>query len=412
MRSTRAVRIAATGACIMTFTVGCGFQGLNSLPLPGAVGRGAGASMYYAQVANVGTLEPNSPVLVDDVVVGSITSMTFDDWHVNVEFAVRPGVTIPVNAVARVGQTSLLGSMHLAVDPPAGETPTGRLSAGTTIPLSRSATYPSTEQTLSALSVVVNGGGLGQIGDVIHSFNEAFGGHENQIRDLLTRLDDFVGVFDRQRDKIVATISSLNRLAGTLAAQNQVITEALHKIPPALDVLIRERPTLISAMDKLRNFSDTSVAVINDTQEDLVKNLQNMAPTFRALADVGPNLAIALGSATTFPQAQDTIDRGIKGDYMNLFGQIDLTIPRLKRTMFLGTRWGDNSAQLIPAPGEPYGTIYTKDPLGLPLAPPADAPPSAASLPQDGSTVEIPAPQHNSPEPPAPATEPASGGQP
>jgi len=39
--------------------------------------------------------------------------------------------------------------------------------------LNRSSTYPSTEQTLSALSVVVNGGGVGQIGDIVREFNAA-----------------------------------------------------------------------------------------------------------------------------------------------------------------------------------------------------------------------------------------------
>ena len=29
---------------------------------------------------------------------------------------------------------------------------------------------------------------------------------------------------------------------------------------------------------------------------------------------------------------------------MNLFAIFDLTVPRLKRTLFLGTRWGDEDA--------------------------------------------------------------------
>ena len=34
------------------------------------------------------------------------------------------------------------------------------------IPLSSSSAYPSTEQTLSAVSLVLNGGGLGQVQDI------------------------------------------------------------------------------------------------------------------------------------------------------------------------------------------------------------------------------------------------------
>ena len=62
---------------------------------------------------------------------------------------VKPDVGIPANAVATVGQTSLLGSMHVALRTPLGQAPSGRLVPGATIPLKQSSKYPSTEQTLS-----------------------------------------------------------------------------------------------------------------------------------------------------------------------------------------------------------------------------------------------------------------------
>src|SRR5699024_7656816 len=111
----------------------------------------------------------------------------------------------------------------------------------------RSSTYPSTEKTLSALSVVVNGGGLGQVGDIVREFNAALNGREGQIRDLLTQLNDFVGMLDAQRDDINATIGAMNRLAGTFAAQRPVVAAALRRIPPALEVLTRERPRITTA---------------------------------------------------------------------------------------------------------------------------------------------------------------------
>ena len=170
--------------------------------------------------------------MINDVVVGSVGKMTVQGWHANVEVSIRPDVVVPENAVASVGQTSLLGSMHLQLNPPIGEPPRGRLQPGATIPLSKSSTYPSTEQTLSLLSLVINAGGLAQLGDIVHNFNASVHGREQQIRDLLTRLDTFVGVLDQQRDNIIASIQALNRLAGTFAAQRDALTEALNKVPP------------------------------------------------------------------------------------------------------------------------------------------------------------------------------------
>ena len=198
-------------------TTGCAFQGLNSLPLPGAVGRGPDAHVYHVEIANVGTLESNSPVMIDDVIVGSVRKMTVQGWHANVEISVKPDVVVPANAVASVGQTSLLGSMHVELNPPPGEAPSGRLEPGATIPLDKTSKYPSTEETLASLSLVINTGGLAQLGDIIHNLNGALSGRQQQVRELLTRLDTFVGTLDDQRDNVVASIQSLNRLADTFA---------------------------------------------------------------------------------------------------------------------------------------------------------------------------------------------------
>jgi phospholipid/cholesterol/gamma-HCH transport system substrate-binding protein len=374
-------RAMVIGSAVMLAVTGCAFQGVNSLPLPGAVGRGSDSAVYHVEVANIGTLESNSPVLIDDVVVGSVGKMHLHGWHIDVEVSVKRDVAVPANAVAAVGQTSLLGSMHLALDPPLGQAPTGRLRPGATIGLDSSSTYPSTEQTLSSLAAVVNGGGLGQIGDIVHNFNVALSGRQDAVRDLLTRLDTFAGTLNQQRDNIIATISELNRFSATLAGQQDSITRALEKVPPALEVLLRERPRLTTALEKLRVLSDNVTGVVNDTQADLVKNLQNLEPTIRALADVGPDIDTALAYVPTFPLSQNVIDRGIRGDYMNLWVTVDFTNARLKRGLLLGTRLGQNRASMTPAPGDPgYDAYYTKNPLGvgtsLPFGPIPDAAPA------------------------------------
>ncbi|WP_445163686.1 MCE family protein [Mycobacterium sp. Dal123C01] len=386
-------RLLVIGSCVLLTAAGCGFKGLNSLPLPGAVGRGPGAQIFHVQIADVATMEANSPVMIDDVVVGSVSNMTMRDWHADVEVAVRPDVVVPANVVASVGQTSLLGSMHLELNHPVDQPPTGRLKSGATIPLSKSSTYPSTEQTLSSLSVVINTGGLGQIGDFIHNVNAALSGHEREARDLLTRLDTFVGTFDDQRDNIIASIQALDRFAATLGGQRDVITAALRQIPPALDVLLRERPRITTVLDKLRVFSDTATGLVNDTQADLVKNLENLVPTICSLAQVGPDLDKNLAfAASAFPYGQNLIDRGIRGDYFNVFVIIDMTRARLKNHTFLGTHWQQEDLSMVPAPGDPgYDAYYAKNPngegvTGLPRtpAPPDRCGPNIGGSPAPG----------------------------
>ena len=386
-------RVLAIGSCVALTATGCAFHGLNSLPLPGAVGRGAGADIYHVELANVVTMESNSPVMIDDVVVGSVGPMTVKDWHADVQISVKHDLVIPANVEASIGQTSLLGSMHLELNPPLGQPGVGRLRPGATIPLSRSSTYPSTEQTLSSLSLVVNGGGLGQVGEIIHNFSAALAGRGGAVRDLINRFDTFVGTLDQQRDNIVASIQALDQIGGTFAAQRDVITQVLRKLPPALDVLIKERPRLTAALDGLRKFSNTATGLINDTQADLVRNLKNLEPTVKGLADVGPDLDTALAALTVFPFTQNFVDRAVRGDYFNLHVQLDLSIPRLKRGLFLGTHWGQLGEQQIPGPGDPPYLQYTRDPLHGGFGPPpgAQAPPPPAGVPPAGPQAPGPA---------------------
>ncbi|MDH6246474.1 MCE family protein [Mycobacterium sp. OTB74] len=372
---TAARQLGVLSAATALVSTGCAFQGLNSVPLPGVVGSGSDSLTYHVEIANVATLESNSPVMINNVVVGSIGPMRVVGKHADVQISMRPDAVVPANAVARIGQTSLLGSMHLELGPPVGEPARGRLLPGATLALNRNSTYPSTEETLSALSTVINAGGLGHTGDIIHAAAAALAGHQNEFRDVLERLNRFVGVINDQRDQIVASIGAINRLSSQLAAQRPAIEAALRDIPPALDVLIKERPRLISALDKLRELSNTSTALVNDSKDDLVKNLQNAAPTLQALADVGPDLDLLLGYLPTFPFTQNFLDRALRGDYFNVFALADLTVPRLKRTIFLGTRWGDPNAVEVPAPGDPDYLQYTHNPLTTPVAPATPAAP-------------------------------------
>ncbi|WP_067855229.1 MCE family protein [Nocardia shimofusensis] len=363
-------RRVASAACLLLTVTGCGAHGVNSVPLPGAESNSSRATLVSIEIANVGTLTPNSPVMIDDVVAGSVRTISLDGWHAVVEAAVRPETEIPANVVATVGQTSLLGSTHLALNTPDGEHSTGRLESGARLPLNRASTYPSTEQTLASLSVVVNGGGLGQLGDIVAELNNALDGRQDQVVDLLTRLDGFMTVLAEQRADIVASIEALARLGETFAGQTETLTRALDMLPPALDLLLAERPALTDALDRLRVFSDTATGVVTEISADLIADLRNLEPTLKAVADVGPLLDAGLAYATVYPYGQSVIDRAVRGDYINLHATVDLTIPRLQRELLQGTPWADPDAVIQAAVGDPGYAQQTSNPLGVGITPP------------------------------------------
>lgn len=366
-RAKRAMLAVITAALV----AGCSsWQGANSLPLPGTVGTGTQSYTVQAQLPDVGNMERNSRVRVGDVTVGNVSKIERQGWHALVTMSIRNDIVLPANATATVGQTSLLGSLHVELAPPQGIPPVGRLTNGSMIPLSSGAAFPSTEQALASLSVVLNGGGLGEIQDITKTLSTAFQGRENDLRNLINQIDTFVSHLNDQSGDIIAASESLNALVTQLADQKPVLDRALVTVPDALSVLNNERDSLADALTQLGRFSALAADLTNQTKESLIKNLQNIGPVVRSLADAGPALTRSLDALSTFPFSRPTVSKWIRGDYANLSAVIDLTLSRIDASLFTGTRFEGDLTELEMQWGRTIGQMpspYTaRNPLIVP----------------------------------------------
>ncbi len=366
----RRVCTAAIAVCVTLTLAGCQWDGLESLPLPGTEGRGEDAYRVQIQMPNVTTLSQNSPVMVDDVTVGTVDSITVQNWHALVTVSLNGDVELPENVTAKIGQTSLLGSQHLALVAPVHAE--GRLSGGDVIPLERALAYPTTELALSSLSCVLNGGGLAQIQDITTELNSAIGGREDSIRDLLPRLDELVTGLDAQRQDIIDAMSGMDRLAVNVQNQNATLTRALNEVPPALDVLTAQRPNITGAFTSLGRLSDVVSRLVESSGQDLHTNIASLTPVLRALADSGNALTDVLSVLLTYPFPQEGINNVMRGDYANLAMTIDMSLPRLDANFLTGTPLAGRLGGLEGALGtQAAPTAATaNDPLRAPLDPP------------------------------------------
>lgn len=350
---------------------GCGdWRGLNTLPMPGTQGGGDGAFVIQAQLPDVNNIQPNSRVRVGDVNVGTLTKIERQGWHALVTMRLNHDVVLPENSTATIGLTSLLGSLHIELAPPVDVPPYGKLSNGSVIPLSRGGAFPSTEQTLAALSLVLNGGGIGQVQDITEAFSTAFRGREQDLRSMLDQLDLFVRNLNDQTGDIIAATESLNDLVGKFAAQKPVLDHALETIPDALAVLAGQRENLVDAADRLAEFSALTVDSVNQTKENLVKELSDIGPVLESLANAGPSMTRALSLIPTFPFPNETIEKWQRGDYANLTAIVDLTLSRLDAGMFTGTRWEGDLTELELQWGRTIGQFPSPYTQGNPLTVP------------------------------------------
>ncbi len=60
-----------------------------------------------------------------DVNIGNVTKIEVQDWHALVTMRINGDVHLPANSTAKVGQTSLLGAMHIELAPPVDQAARG-----------------------------------------------------------------------------------------------------------------------------------------------------------------------------------------------------------------------------------------------------------------------------------------------
>jgi phospholipid/cholesterol/gamma-HCH transport system substrate-binding protein len=236
--------------------------------------------------------------------------------------------------------------------------------------LDHAGSYPTTEQTLAAASVLLNGGGIGQIQDITTALSTAFDGREGDLRHLLSNLDVFIGRVNDQTDELIAATDAVNRLAGQFGAQKPVIDKALDSVPAALAVLNSQRQHLIDAVDQLGKFSALAADSVNQTKDSLVRQLKALVPVLKSLADAGPALTRSLGLFTTFPFAKDTLMNWLRGDYGNITVIADLTLSRLDASFLTGTRFEGNLTELEMQWGRTIGQMPSPYTAGNPLVAP------------------------------------------
>ncbi|MGV8871313.1 MAG: MCE family protein [Rhodococcus sp. (in: high G+C Gram-positive bacteria)] len=372
MKPGRLAVLATSGAFLLA---GCGATGLVGLPLPGTEGRGDGSYVVTIMMPQVGTITPNSPVQVDDVTVGTIDRIELDGWNAKVTVRIDGDVVLPSDVTAEIGQTSVLGSQHIALRSPASTADTApagatdRLVDGAVIPIERAMIYPTTEQTLSSLSVVLNGGGIDQLDTVTRELYAALDGTSAQARSLLEGVDTLVSTLDDQRTRIVGTIDGLDRLSVTFAEEDKTLADALDRISPALTVLADDRAQITAALAAAARFGSVAEAFSDESRQSLIDNLTSLRTALKYLADSGQDLPASIDTLATFPIPQSAIEKGVRGDYTNLFLVLDLTVERLRSGFLAGTPLGPAAVgpeAMIGAPPVPMpvNTNPLIDPLG------------------------------------------------
>ncbi|WP_051342622.1 MCE family protein [Pseudonocardia spinosispora] len=404
----RGVVLALASAGVLLCASGCSsYKGINSLPLPGTTGTGDGSYQVTLRMANADNMVPNTPVLIDDIPVGTVTGISLDGWTPMLTVRLGKDVRLPANATASLGQTSLLGSKHIQLAAPKDEPAIGRLGPGAVIGTDRTRANPETEDLLAGVSLLLNGGGLQSFQTITTELNQALGGgRAEDARSLLTRLDSFTGGLDQQKGDIIAAMRGLDRLTGILAPRMNEINTALRDLPGGLRTVTDEEPRIRDVLDRFGNATESLAPFADTGSKQLRGVLSELEPALRRTADVQRGTiprALRLLPGVVFPI--DAVPFLVRGDSVNLDVNLDLTNESLDAAFLNGTPLGgslgnatrqlrDESPRLLPGHDSPAPALTGKGPTlpALPGAAPTGSPPDRAGpgSPLDGSGGLLP----------------------
>jgi phospholipid/cholesterol/gamma-HCH transport system substrate-binding protein len=335
----------------------CGWRGISNVAIPGGPGGGSNSYTLYVQTPDTLAINGNSKVMVADVFVGSIRGITLctdrnrrsspecanqatpsgsHDWVATLTLGVANSVKLPKNTTAKIGQTSLLGSQHVELAAPANPSPE-LLKNGDTILLKNSSSFPTTEQTLASLALILRGGGIPNLEVLQNEVYNIFNKRGDQIRSFLGKLDTFTNQLNQQRDDITHAIDSTNRLLVYVGGRADVLDRALTDIPPLIKHFADTKNLLINAVDSVGRLSQAADQYLSEARGPLHTDLQLLQCPLRELGRASPDLVGALKLILTLPFDIDAVPKVVRGDYMNVSLTLDTTYSAVDNAFLTGT---------------------------------------------------------------------------
>ena len=169
---------------------------------------------------------------------------------------------------------------------------------------------------MTSASLLLNGGGLGQLETIVREANLVLDGNEGTARDLLGRMLRTAEAFNASDEDIDATLDALADLSTTLNKRSDTIDAALEDIAPAARVLRANTDELVDLLKSIEQFGDVTTDVVEATRDDLLETLQKFGPVFDELNSLEDQLGPGIDTLVHFA---GLIDRGVPTNYLNTY---------------------------------------------------------------------------------------------
>lgn len=423
-------RFAVTlAAAVSLTTAGCATNGLASLPLPhpGLSEGGYTLTAIFENALNVPAL---AKVRLAGADVGQLESLDAKDYTAVATLRIANGVQLPKGSTVELRSATPLGDVFIAVKPPANASANAAiLKDGDTIGLEDTAAAATVENLLTGAAVLVNGGAVQNLTELINGAGKAAGedGGRNFGR-LIDHTNQLLNTMDRRTDQISDSIVALSGLSRRIDEKNHVLVDLMTAAAPATDVLAQQTTRIAdltvqagATTDMLQKFP--SIAGTDTSGRSVIADMNTLAGAFNDVAN-DPNVSLAAlnrlmplvikassGHSLSLSGNADRLilghipDIGFAGDsgfhgpkwstFNQIIGSFKYTLLRLQERV-VGRGPDVPQVPVIPSPTEP-GQWQVNGPPPGPTAPgeflqPAGPPPGPVPPPAPGAPAAGPTP--------------------
>jgi len=306
----RLIWVAALLAAIVGLSA-CG-PTFSSLPLPGS-GVSGNTITVKADFQDALNLAQGAAVRINGVMSGRVQSVSASNFTAHVTMLVQTAANLRANATARLRYTTPLGELYVEVTNPSTGAP---MQNNGTLGLKQTLTAPTVEDALASASLLINGGGLNQLQTIITEANKALGGHEDNIRSLITQASNAMSQIYAAGGDIDRTLNALNSVSQSLAQRRQIIHSALNDVGPAAQALRANTSNLTALLASLDRFAGTANQVVGANKTQLLNIVRQAQPVLQELVNVRGQLAPTLNAIVSLATS---LNKAVPGDYLNLF---------------------------------------------------------------------------------------------
>lgn len=323
---------------------GCGLS-LQSLPKPGVDTRSTYA--LHATFADVLNLPVDAQVRDGSRIVGVVGSMSERDFLAEVELRIKDTYRVPRGTTAEVRFDNPLGDQYVELHKPKVTTE-GYLPPGGRLALAETAAAPTVEDTLGALAMVLNGGGIGNLQTISHELNEMFDGNQPQIRDLLSKLDVAATKLAGGIGDIDSAMTALDALAKELNADDETLPRGIASLSEAISVLAGQNDQFDQLLAGLEEFGTAGNEMIAASGKQTVKAIKKLLPVVNQIVDADAQITPALRNLQAL-QAQ--VPSVTSGGYVQLSVRLPVAVSSAPS--------GVSGSSRLAAPRAPVSSLMT-----------------------------------------------------